>query len=224
MTITSVSKSHEGLYHCTHPEKGESPKSWISVRISDSESNHGTAGVVVGLSLTFLIIVILSLFWCYKKKKGSLTPPAGNQQNTNQSQTLSGPESSYSASTALQADDSGDQSSDVTYAQVVTTKKNLRGKDNAVRKLSDVTYSQIKVKSLKGNSKDDPVELDVTYAEIELKAKKKGKKKQDKDYLPKGKTTADADIVYSELKHNTDKGQFRKRRVVVLSRFTKNSI
>ncbi|KAL7876252.1 hypothetical protein AOLI_G00112150 [Acnodon oligacanthus] len=114
MTISSVSKSDEGLYHCKHPERGESPKSWISVRISSSESSHGTAGVVVGLSLTFLIIVILSLFWCYKKKKGSLTPPAGNQQNTNQSQTLSRPESSQSASTPPQADDSADQSSDVT--------------------------------------------------------------------------------------------------------------
>ncbi|XP_066500488.1 carcinoembryonic antigen-related cell adhesion molecule 5-like [Hoplias malabaricus] len=32
MTIHKVSKSHEGLYHCKHPEKGESPRSWISVR------------------------------------------------------------------------------------------------------------------------------------------------------------------------------------------------
>uniref|UniRef100_A0A3B4EC75 Ig-like domain-containing protein n=1 Tax=Pygocentrus nattereri TaxID=42514 RepID=A0A3B4EC75_PYGNA len=32
MTIRTVSKSDEGLYHCKHPEKGESPQSWISVR------------------------------------------------------------------------------------------------------------------------------------------------------------------------------------------------
>ncbi|XP_062849675.1 Fc receptor-like protein 5 [Trichomycterus rosablanca] len=32
MIIHSVSKSDEGFYHCKHPEKGESPKSWISVR------------------------------------------------------------------------------------------------------------------------------------------------------------------------------------------------
>ncbi|KAL7875674.1 hypothetical protein AOLI_G00106370 [Acnodon oligacanthus] len=30
--IRTVSKSDEGLYHCQHPEKGESPQSWISVR------------------------------------------------------------------------------------------------------------------------------------------------------------------------------------------------
>ena len=32
MTIRTVSKSDEGLYHCKHPERGESPQSWISVR------------------------------------------------------------------------------------------------------------------------------------------------------------------------------------------------
>ncbi|XP_043087709.1 Fc receptor-like protein 5 [Puntigrus tetrazona] len=34
MIISNVSKSHEGFYYCKHPEKGESPKSWISVRES----------------------------------------------------------------------------------------------------------------------------------------------------------------------------------------------
>ncbi|KAI4903421.1 hypothetical protein NFI96_023426 [Prochilodus magdalenae] len=32
MIIHTVSKSDAGLYHCKHPEKGESPKSWLSVR------------------------------------------------------------------------------------------------------------------------------------------------------------------------------------------------
>uniref|UniRef100_A0A8C1IUP0 Ig-like domain-containing protein n=1 Tax=Cyprinus carpio TaxID=7962 RepID=A0A8C1IUP0_CYPCA len=31
MIISTVSKSHEGFYYCKHPERGESPKSWISV-------------------------------------------------------------------------------------------------------------------------------------------------------------------------------------------------
>ncbi|XP_030635204.1 low affinity immunoglobulin gamma Fc region receptor II-b-like, partial [Chanos chanos] len=31
MTIPTVSKSDEGLYWCKHPERGESPKSWITV-------------------------------------------------------------------------------------------------------------------------------------------------------------------------------------------------
>ncbi|KAI4886862.1 hypothetical protein NFI96_013002, partial [Prochilodus magdalenae] len=36
MIIHTVSKSDEGLYHCKHPEKGVSPKSWLSVRGSSS--------------------------------------------------------------------------------------------------------------------------------------------------------------------------------------------
>ncbi|XP_073714004.1 leukocyte immunoglobulin-like receptor subfamily A member 3 [Misgurnus anguillicaudatus] len=32
MIIPSVSKSHEGFYYCEHTDRGESPKSWISVR------------------------------------------------------------------------------------------------------------------------------------------------------------------------------------------------
>ncbi|KAI5628668.1 Fc receptor-like protein 5, partial [Silurus asotus] len=32
MIIHKVSKSDEGFYHCKHPERGESPRSWISVR------------------------------------------------------------------------------------------------------------------------------------------------------------------------------------------------
>ncbi|KAI5608211.1 Fc receptor-like protein 5 [Silurus asotus] len=32
MTISSVSTSDEGFYHCKNPERGDSPKSWISVR------------------------------------------------------------------------------------------------------------------------------------------------------------------------------------------------
>ncbi|KAI2655892.1 Sialoadhesin [Labeo rohita] len=38
MSITTVSKSHEGFYYCKHPERGESPKSWISVRGGRSQS------------------------------------------------------------------------------------------------------------------------------------------------------------------------------------------
>ncbi|KAI4894948.1 hypothetical protein NFI96_028026, partial [Prochilodus magdalenae] len=71
MTIRTVSKSDEGLYHCKHPERGESPQSWISVRGSDS--NKLTVLVpVVALSLTLFLIVILSLIYWYKKKKGMI--------------------------------------------------------------------------------------------------------------------------------------------------------
>uniref|UniRef100_A0AAR2JSH1 Ig-like domain-containing protein n=1 Tax=Pygocentrus nattereri TaxID=42514 RepID=A0AAR2JSH1_PYGNA len=40
MNIHTVSKSDEGLYHCKHPEKGESPQSWISVRGEKTISDY----------------------------------------------------------------------------------------------------------------------------------------------------------------------------------------
>ncbi|XP_036435627.1 sialoadhesin-like [Colossoma macropomum] len=91
MIIRTISKSDEGLYHCKHPEKGESPKSWLSVRASGSGSDGVTVrvavGVSAGLSLTLFLIIILGLICCYKKNK----------------------------------DDSAAQPSDVTYAQIETT-------------------------------------------------------------------------------------------------------
>ncbi|KAI5613844.1 Fc receptor-like protein 5, partial [Silurus asotus] len=56
MIIYKVSKSDEGFYHCKHPERGESPRSWISVRqrpqtvLSVSPQNWLTEGDSVTLS------------------------------------------------------------------------------------------------------------------------------------------------------------------------------
>ncbi|XP_036417966.1 putative high affinity immunoglobulin gamma Fc receptor IC, partial [Colossoma macropomum] len=164
MTISTVSNSDEGLHHCKHPERGESPQSWISVR--NSEFNSVIIGVVVVLSLILIliIIIIVGLFWCYKKKKG-------NQQNTSQTSNQSqNPRST-------QADDSAAGYSDVTYAQVMIKKKKFRGK---VTTSDEVTYSQIAMKSLKQDSKDSGLESDdVIYAQIYLKYKKKPKKTQE---------------------------------------------
>ncbi|XP_026054614.1 low affinity immunoglobulin gamma Fc region receptor III-like [Carassius auratus] len=38
MIISTVSRSHQGFYSCKLPEKGESPKSWISITVSHSGS------------------------------------------------------------------------------------------------------------------------------------------------------------------------------------------
>ncbi|XP_066500493.1 Fc receptor-like protein 5 [Hoplias malabaricus] len=107
MTIHKVSKSHEGLYYCKHPEEGESPRSWISVRsekqspLSGSGSAVITIGVAVGGTVILLLIIILGWFCCYKKKKRfentwsvyseDVTGPlclVGNQQKTKQSENL----------------------------------------------------------------------------------------------------------------------------------------
>ncbi|KAI5619886.1 Fc receptor-like protein 5, partial [Silurus asotus] len=69
MTISSVSKSDEGFYHCKHPNRGESPRSWISVRDSPSSAT----GVIIGLSLTLtfvIIMIVMIMLFHHKKKKG----------------------------------------------------------------------------------------------------------------------------------------------------------
>uniref|UniRef100_A0A8C1U6D0 Ig-like domain-containing protein n=1 Tax=Cyprinus carpio TaxID=7962 RepID=A0A8C1U6D0_CYPCA len=47
MIISTVSKSHEGFYYCKHPKRGESPKSWISVRASSRSSRSDGLTVAV---------------------------------------------------------------------------------------------------------------------------------------------------------------------------------
>ncbi|KAI5612708.1 sialoadhesin-like, partial [Silurus asotus] len=62
MTISSVSKSDEGFYHCKHPERGESPKSWISVRGSSASLSvlkllSSAVTVSVYVLVTFILAV-----------------------------------------------------------------------------------------------------------------------------------------------------------------------
>ncbi|KAL6456597.1 hypothetical protein MHYP_G00351410 [Metynnis hypsauchen] len=117
MIIQTVSKSDEGLYHCKHPERGESPKSWLSVRrpgttgLAVGVAVGMVVGLSVGLGFILLLIIMLGLICCYKKNKG----------------------------------DSVAQPSDVTYAQIVTTEKYLER--NAMTRPNDVTYTQIKMKN-----------------------------------------------------------------------------
>uniref|UniRef100_A0A671R0B6 Ig-like domain-containing protein n=1 Tax=Sinocyclocheilus anshuiensis TaxID=1608454 RepID=A0A671R0B6_9TELE len=68
MIISTVSKSHEGFYYCKHPERGESPKTSSASR--SEEFNLMIVGVTAGLTVTFLIIVVLVLLWRYRNNKG----------------------------------------------------------------------------------------------------------------------------------------------------------
>ncbi|XP_047674986.1 high affinity immunoglobulin gamma Fc receptor I-like isoform X2 [Tachysurus fulvidraco] len=71
MIISSVSKSDEGFYHCKHPERGESPKSWVSVRVL----SYGKAPTsvlkllssVATASLYVLVTIILAVK-CYRAR------------------------------------------------------------------------------------------------------------------------------------------------------------
>ncbi|XP_053350692.1 Fc receptor-like protein 5 [Clarias gariepinus] len=79
MTISSVSKSDEGFYHCTHPERGESPKSWVSVRVLSHEKAQLSVlkllSSVVAASPYVLVTIILAVK-CYRAR----TEPTENKR------------------------------------------------------------------------------------------------------------------------------------------------
>uniref|UniRef100_A0A8B9H000 Ig-like domain-containing protein n=1 Tax=Astyanax mexicanus TaxID=7994 RepID=A0A8B9H000_ASTMX len=75
MTIPTVSKSDEGLYHCKIPEKGESPQSWISVRgVSASGAPFSVLHLLIFLlaASPFLLSSIILGVKCYRAR-GEIT-------------------------------------------------------------------------------------------------------------------------------------------------------
>uniref|UniRef100_A0A8C2AUQ5 Ig-like domain-containing protein n=1 Tax=Cyprinus carpio TaxID=7962 RepID=A0A8C2AUQ5_CYPCA len=70
MIISTVSKSHEGFYYCKHSERGESPKSWISVRASHSESQiyvlHTLSSVLA--VCPYLLVTVVLIFKCCRMR------------------------------------------------------------------------------------------------------------------------------------------------------------
>ncbi|XP_036435617.1 sialoadhesin-like [Colossoma macropomum] len=73
MIIRTVSKSDEGLYHCKHPEKGESPKSWLSVRgVSSSGAPVSVLSLLSSLMAVspYLLVSIVLGIKCYRAQAG----------------------------------------------------------------------------------------------------------------------------------------------------------
>ncbi|XP_039518807.1 sialoadhesin-like, partial [Pimephales promelas] len=71
MIIPTVSKSHEGFYYCKYPERGESPKSWISVRGSPSDSQISVLHTLSsGLAACPYLIVTVVLIYKYCRMRG----------------------------------------------------------------------------------------------------------------------------------------------------------
>ncbi|XP_060771409.1 B-cell receptor CD22-like [Neoarius graeffei] len=196
MIIHKVSKSDEGFYHCKHPEREESLKSWVSVRrekpssVPGFRSSVGTAGVAVGLGFLFIALLILMiLLWSYKRKKEKQQK---TNQTSDQNQRRSGAEDSQAGYTALQA---GTEHIYDTVAQADTS-----GTGEAATESSEATYAKVtkKKKANRNNGADAEQGAgvgDVTYAEIELKPPKKSKKVKETASLAE-------DTVYSELQQN----------------------
>ncbi|XP_058251185.1 Fc receptor-like protein 5 [Hemibagrus wyckioides] len=72
MIIQTVSKSDEGFYHCKHPERGESPKSWISVRREKPcvEAPFSVLMLICSVVTVspYLLVTIILLLICYRAR------------------------------------------------------------------------------------------------------------------------------------------------------------
>ncbi|KAK9978440.1 hypothetical protein ABG768_020191 [Culter alburnus] len=185
MIISTVSKSHEGFYYCKHPERGESLKSWISVRASRSDGLKQAViiGVTAGLTVVFLIIVFFVLLWCYRNSKGgrSESPSVvGQQQNISQTSEQNQSEDGYktllsgtahvydSVDTTINKDRSMDTVSgptEITYAEIEmkSTNKQKKKKEKKVKNTEscDGLYSELKLETDQGAGSSD-----VTYAQV----------------------------------------------------------
>ncbi|XP_067238717.1 B-cell receptor CD22-like [Chanodichthys erythropterus] len=75
MIISTVSKSHEGFYYCKHPERGESPKSWISVRGSHSDSQISVLNILSSVlaACPYLLVTVVLIYKCCRMR--DKTPP-----------------------------------------------------------------------------------------------------------------------------------------------------
>ncbi|XP_058251192.1 carcinoembryonic antigen-related cell adhesion molecule 5-like [Hemibagrus wyckioides] len=71
MIIQTVSKSDEGFYHCKHPERGESPQSWISVRRPSGVEAPFSVLMLICSVVTvspYLLVTIILLLICYRAR------------------------------------------------------------------------------------------------------------------------------------------------------------
>ncbi|XP_056609788.1 immunoglobulin superfamily member 1-like [Triplophysa dalaica] len=66
MIISTVSKSHEGFYYCKHPERGESPKSWISVTGFQEEMSGLKILSFLLAVCPYLIVTVVLVFKCHR--------------------------------------------------------------------------------------------------------------------------------------------------------------
>ncbi|XP_060730995.1 immunoglobulin superfamily member 1-like isoform X1 [Tachysurus vachellii] len=68
MIISSVSKSDEGFYHCKHPERGESPKSWVSVRNGKAPTSVLKLLSSVATASLYVLVTIILAVKCYRAR------------------------------------------------------------------------------------------------------------------------------------------------------------
>ncbi|XP_051754737.1 basement membrane-specific heparan sulfate proteoglycan core protein-like isoform X5 [Ctenopharyngodon idella] len=201
MSITTVSKSHEGFYYCK-TERGQSLHSWISVRAPQSSSLL-VIGVSVGLSFFLLFLISLVLLWRHKNNKDhhrntqhTSVPTRSGESHMENSPLQPGSDHIYDDVTAVNKRDKAGSDhiynnatplnkrdkeplEDVTYSEV-TVKKNIPvDKDDTTADPNNVMYSEVgtKVKKFKSKDINTAGPSDLTYAQINIQDKKKSKGK-----------------------------------------------
>ncbi|XP_055756986.1 basement membrane-specific heparan sulfate proteoglycan core protein-like [Salvelinus fontinalis] len=216
MTIPTVSKSDEGFYKCKSGE-GESPDSWVTVRVSPvvspGSSTSVLVGVVVGLLVAgVILVIILVLLVRYQNRKGScfnriFWPPQPQRTNQDPQQDQGSGYTHQQHGDAniydtINSSDNNDNDaagasaagpSHVTYAQIQLKKLDKKKKEKLADPAKNPVYSV--VKTGKATAAAGPV--DVTYAAVDLKNKAKAKKKRETATPP------EADSVYSQVKPRT---------------------
>ncbi|XP_048091924.1 low affinity immunoglobulin gamma Fc region receptor II-like isoform X2 [Alosa alosa] len=198
MTIPAVSKSHEGLYNCSNLERGESPESWITVKVSDAGSSMlvVAVGVVMGLLVAFALVISLVLLYRYQKAKDScsVTPNLVQQQSN-----------SHSSISPQVAGGAVAGTGDVVYAEIELKDKNAEKKkkkspfvkSNTDANNSDTLYSVLK--PVKKPDEDGAGPSDVTYAQVNVKPKTPKKPKKPDSAGPSDVTYADVQIKMKPL-------------------------
>ncbi|XP_053089507.1 basement membrane-specific heparan sulfate proteoglycan core protein-like, partial [Pangasianodon hypophthalmus] len=218
MTISSVSKSVEGFYHCKLPERGESPKSWVSVRVSAS----GSTGVIIGLSSAFvflILLILLILLLHHKKKRGvEYQTPSAVNQDTNQP---ADGDNIYENTNIRTTDDSAAEASNMLYSEVVTRKK--KQKDDSAAEASNMLYSEVVTRKKKQKDDSAAEASNMLYSEVVTRKKKQKddsaaeasnmlysevvtRKKKQKDAA-----TGPSDVTYADIELKNQKKPKRKQ-------------
>uniref|UniRef100_A0A8C1AQ36 Ig-like domain-containing protein n=1 Tax=Cyprinus carpio carpio TaxID=630221 RepID=A0A8C1AQ36_CYPCA len=192
MSIATVSKSHEGFYYCKHPTRGESPKSWISVRASTDSRSDGLnpmiTGVTAGLTVAVLIIVFLVLLWCYRNVKDSVSGPTEHIYDEIELK------SATKQKKKKEKKENETESSDCFYSKV-TLQTDHDSKSGPTEHIYDEIElkSATKQKKKKGNKDSESGPTEHIYDEIELKSATKQKKKKEK------KGAASSHVTYAQV-------------------------
>ncbi|XP_042184156.1 basement membrane-specific heparan sulfate proteoglycan core protein isoform X2 [Oncorhynchus tshawytscha] len=207
MTIPTVSKSDEGFYKCKSGE-GESPESWVTVRVvAPGSSTSVLVGVVVGLLVAgVLLVILLVLLVRYQNRKGScfnriFWPPQPQRTNQDPQQDQGSTQGDTNIYDTINSSDNNDNDvagasaagpRHVTYTQINLKKLDKKKKEKRNYPQENPVYSEVKTGKATAAG---PV--NVTYAEVDLQKKVKTKKKRETATPP------EPESVYSLVKPYT---------------------